>query len=370
MDTVKFNGINALVQKAKSDTLFVIIPAGNTTGVVTVNGISVPPPNFTVLIIDSADIYISGTGYSTIANHEVAQYWKNGVPVILSDSTMNETTCGIFVSGSDVYLAGNQFTGTSARAKYWKNGNPVIISDSGGQALGMTVSGSDVYVAGEINGSFSNPFPSIAAYWKNGSEVKLTNGNFSAYANCIAVSGNDIYVGGVEVSNQSGSNINVAKIWKNGTVTILSDGTTVANVNSIMVSGNDVYAAGFVQDPVTGIYVAKYWKNGVAVNVSDGTKTAYAVSIYVVGNDVYVTGLEANLITGLFDAKYWKNGVEVPLTNGANGLSTTSNAIFVFENDVYVAGSFGDPVYWKNSNLTNLPYSTGDSESGLFVQKR
>jgi hypothetical protein len=125
-----------------------------------------------------------------------------------------------------------------------------------------------------------------------------------------------------------------------------------------------------VQDPNTGIYVAKYWKNGVAVNVSDGTKTAYAVSVYVVGNDVYVAGLEKNLITGLFDAKYWKNDVEVQLTNGANGLSTTSNAIFVFENDVYVAGSFGDPVYWKNSNLMNLSNSTGDSESGLFVQKR
>ena len=36
LDTVKFNGIPARVQKAKSDTLFVIIPSGNCTGTVTV----------------------------------------------------------------------------------------------------------------------------------------------------------------------------------------------------------------------------------------------------------------------------------------------------------------------------------------------
>ena len=49
MDTVRFNGIPAQVEKAKSDTLFVIVPTGNANGVVTVNGISAPGPVFKIL---------------------------------------------------------------------------------------------------------------------------------------------------------------------------------------------------------------------------------------------------------------------------------------------------------------------------------
>jgi serine/threonine-protein kinase len=51
LDTVKFNGIPAQILKAKADTLFVIVPKGNTTGVITVNGISAPGPVFTLLQI-------------------------------------------------------------------------------------------------------------------------------------------------------------------------------------------------------------------------------------------------------------------------------------------------------------------------------
>jgi hypothetical protein len=47
LDVVKFNGIPAQVQKAKTDSLFVIVPTGNCTGVVTVNGIKAPGPIFT-----------------------------------------------------------------------------------------------------------------------------------------------------------------------------------------------------------------------------------------------------------------------------------------------------------------------------------
>jgi sugar lactone lactonase YvrE len=51
LDTVKFNGIPGQVLKAKEDTLIVIVPKGNSTGVLTVNGVSAPGPVFTLLQI-------------------------------------------------------------------------------------------------------------------------------------------------------------------------------------------------------------------------------------------------------------------------------------------------------------------------------
>src|SRR5450432_2095726 len=290
MDTVKFNGIAARVEKATSDTLFVIVPAGNINGVITVNGIPGPSPDFMVLLSDSADVYVGGSGISLTSNHQTAQYWKNGIPVILSDGKKNETTCGIIVSGSDIYLAGNQSTDSSAFPEYWKNGTSVIINEPNSKALSLAVSGSDVYVAGEINNSISPTTASVAAYWKNGTTVKLTDGSNNAYATGISVSGNDVYVCGV----QSGGIIpkNIPRYWKNGTAVILTDGTTIGYASSIGVKGNDVYVTGFEQDANSGIYVAKYWKNGVGVNLSDGTETAYANSIFISGNDIYIAGIE------------------------------------------------------------------------------
>lgn len=51
MDTVRFNAIPAQVVKAKADTLYVIVPTGNATGYLTVNGISATGSVFTVLQI-------------------------------------------------------------------------------------------------------------------------------------------------------------------------------------------------------------------------------------------------------------------------------------------------------------------------------
>jgi hypothetical protein len=99
LDTVKFNGISAQVHTANTDSLIVTVPEASTTGRITVNGVSATGPDFTVLQHDSADIYICGSAFF---GHGAAQYLKNGFPVILSDGTKNESTCGIVVSGSDL----------------------------------------------------------------------------------------------------------------------------------------------------------------------------------------------------------------------------------------------------------------------------
>jgi hypothetical protein len=69
----------------------------------------------------------------------------------------------IFVSGSDVYVAGNESSEINKKALYWKNGQKVYLTDGReySEAYSIFVSGSDVYVAG-TNG-----------YWKNGQKVEL-----------------------------------------------------------------------------------------------------------------------------------------------------------------------------------------------------
>src|SRR6266487_2211603 len=72
------------------------------------------------------DVYISGGEYN--GNQYVAKYWKNGIPVILSDGSTETYTEGIAVSGNDLYVAGQEYKGSSEYAKYWKNGIPVVLS--------------------------------------------------------------------------------------------------------------------------------------------------------------------------------------------------------------------------------------------------
>ncbi|MDR2759973.1 MAG: hypothetical protein LBB78_11405, partial [Spirochaetaceae bacterium] len=105
-------------------------------------------------------------------------------------------------------------------------------------ASSIFVSGSDVYVAGAAGGK--------AVYWKNGRKIALTDGTYEAYAYSIFVSGSDVYVAGYENDgDQSKYGRNGrTKYWKNGREVILTDGTYEAYAFSIFVSGSDVYVAG------------------------------------------------------------------------------------------------------------------------------
>ena len=75
-------------------------------------------------------------------------------------------------------------------------------------------------------------------------------------------------------------------------------------------------------------------------------------------------------ITTIPAAKLWKNGVSQSLP-GAIRVSS----VFVFNNDVYVAGegfnnSIKSPMYWKNGVPVILPNdSNGPWASSIFVKK-
>ena len=173
-----------------------------------------------------------------------------------------------------VFVAGEELNGSYDVARYWVDGQEIILSDGTGSAItsSIFVSGSDVYVAGTDSKEFSG-----AVYWKNNNEVQLSNGGG---ASSIFVSGNDVYVAGNDVAN--------AVYWKNGTEVTLertnvygSFGSSAAN--SVFVSGNDVYIAGY--DGPNAVY----WKNGEEKYLT--TKNTTAGGIYI-AKSIYVSGPE------------------------------------------------------------------------------
>jgi hypothetical protein len=152
------------------------------------------------------------TGFEVGNDSTRAKYWFNGSPVYLpgdvNDAAFAEL---IVVSGNDVYIGGE----IGGRIVYWKNGNLVYVTDGTYRDLltSMAVSGSDVYLAGnEYHQS-----KSIAMYWKNGTPVVVSPNSIQSYANGIAVDGNDVYVAGSEGINLK------AIYWKNGIPAFISN---------------------------------------------------------------------------------------------------------------------------------------------------
>jgi hypothetical protein len=263
------------------------------------------------IFVSENDVYVSGY------EGNYAKYWKNGQAVVLPSSTASGVPTGrsIFVSQNNIYVAGDGINPATGKyqAIYWKNGEGTLLTDGSNHAFAYSifVSGTDVYVAGRELGS-------KAKYWKNGMAVSLSSSQSSSRS--ILVSGSDIYVAGSEYDGVK----SVAKYWKNGLgVSLISN--FESDAFSIFVSGSDVYVAGY--EKIDGHFVAKYWKNGVPVSLTSGSNNyAQAVSISVLGNDVYVVGREDSS-DGTSVAKYWKNGVAVSLTDGI--YSGDATGIFV-----------------------------------------
>jgi hypothetical protein len=288
-------------------------------------------------------------------------------------TTMNnvifDTAESIFVTGSDVYVAGSTVVGNDVSRKmmatYWENGQAVRLGNSFGRYAGANsifVFGTDVYVAGEKD---SKP-----AYWKNGRAVRLSN-NISGWFtdNSIFVTDSDIYVAGSEVVGGGYDYEVVATYWKNGEVFHLSSNVETG-ANSIYVIGSDVYVAGYEKmDENYRDWRATYWKNGQAVHLSNSFSAAN--SIFIVVSDVYIAGYEGGSENYEdMRAIYWKNGQAVRLSNS----TSAANSIFVTGSDVYIAGvervseNYEDrrATYWKNGQAVRLSNNPSEANS-IFV---
>jgi len=302
------------------------------------------------------DVYIAGEDYNNTAYYNVAAIWKNNSVQILSDTC--SSAASVYVSGSDVYVAGTVDTIVNARATLWKNNTPQTLSGGARSfARSVYVSGSDVYVAGEVSEGGVGSLSFRATVWKNGERQTLSS--TSSYAYSVFVSGSDVYVAGY-------TNEPRATLWKNGVAQTLS--TVDSAAFSVYVYGSDVYVSGVVGD-VENIQEQKatLWKNGIAQTLNDRYSIAY--SVYVNGTDVYVAGGSRNdSYENLLFTSLWKNGVVQNLTSP---VSDAAASFFLSGADEYVAGGSR---YWKNGTRQNLNSNYGSTSNikalSIFVVPR
>ena len=147
------------------------------------------------------DVYVAGCEirFRDGQYYHCASLWKNGVAQYLTEESTEQVAANsVFVSGKDVYVAGNDYvnytniygTHSVSVAKLWKNG--VAQNLTNGQESGFNawansvfVSGSDVYVAGQEDSGALREF--VATLWKNGVAQNLTDGSSYASATCVFV---------------------------------------------------------------------------------------------------------------------------------------------------------------------------------------
>ena len=268
-------------------------------------------------LVNSRAIAISGNDIHMVGG---GQYWKNGIVSTIENGIPSRMLYDVVVSEENVYVSGDglNIRKNELQAAYWKNGVAVPLDEAaarGSHARGIFVAGKDVYVAGSL--AFQNE---TAVYWKNGTVVTLGDPLNTSYANSVAVSGKNVYAVGSE-GFKGGSR---ARYWRNGAGEYLTDGSEYSSeAVDIAVSGKDVYCVGNLQY-YDNTRVAKLWKNGELQSLPGATRVS---SVFVFNNDVYVAG--EGLDNGVKSPMYWQNGVAVPLPNDSNGPFASS--IFVKE---------------------------------------
>ena len=168
-------------------------------------------------------------GYSE--EYERAILWKNGTRQVLFDNQTGEAEArSVFVSGKDVYAAGNKY---NSDAVIWKNGQMQELARPEGclktRAYSVFVAGNDVYVAGEASYEDKPVDTYKPILWKNNVPTVLDADYGTAYT--VFVAGTDVYVGGQGKT---------CSVWKNGNPT---DYAGRPLIRSLYVYDGKLYAA-------------------------------------------------------------------------------------------------------------------------------
>lgn len=138
------------------------------------------------ITVSGNDIYMMWSVVYNSSGQLQTRYSKNmGTPTLIQDGNSDTGGTAIMVKNNDVYVAGTGLSanGQSLVSRYWKNGSPVTVGADGSFALSLYLSGSDVYVAGYQQTQGGSP----AVYWKNGKAQHLTDDTGNALIRQIIV---------------------------------------------------------------------------------------------------------------------------------------------------------------------------------------
>lgn len=345
--------------------------AGEMTAVAKKTGFKDSAP--VVVVVEEAsyqvDIYVLGDEGTEGLNHYRPLYWKNGEPNVFEHEAVGDMIFSrMAVANDKVYVAGERiYSSSRATAFSWFDGSFEELSESNGFASGQGVYVSDghVYIGGIKNES---SYVTSVVYWKDGELVTVASGTLgSTGGGPVAVKGEDVYMAGI-LDGQP-------MYWKNDVGVPLDGGTGNVNVTDIAVADNDdVYVSGYT---IGNHDLAVYWRNGEKIILGTGDGASQTTAIFVEQNDVYVAGWESIARSGgsgrVRIARYWKNGEAVDLTDGTH--QAEANGIFVLDGKVYVSGvEFMDKrsaTYWVDGETVRLSHEDNNGYAGdIVVVKR
>ncbi len=141
---------------------------------------SLPNTSYTTagIAVFENDVYVVGDNNGFTLGSPESVYWKNGILNIIPNFSASS---GIAQIGTDVLIPGSTDDNRYyPHAGYLRNGVPILTSNIYTSASSICVSGSDVYLAGQQlalpNNSLYTP-----VYWKNGEMKQLAIPNSISY---------------------------------------------------------------------------------------------------------------------------------------------------------------------------------------------
>jgi hypothetical protein len=166
--------------------------------------------------------------------------WRDGISQTLPNNFIPES---VFASGEDVFVSGNIDLGTdrtgfrNTNASIWKNGELQTLSRNLSVANGVFVSGTDVYVAGYERVQVFAVATFRATIWKNGVAQHM---DANASADAVFVHRNDVFaVGSVTetIEDQFGfqTRNTRATLWRNGVPQTLGGNSVNSYATSVFV---------------------------------------------------------------------------------------------------------------------------------------
>ena len=240
-----------------------------------------------------------------------------------------------WASAQDVYFAGNN----NGTGKIWKNDTLVhSITDT----LNVTLNALQVAPDGTLYtaGCIFNTEQSIGRVWQN-NDILFSVGN-NTVINALNLNGNDWTAAGTD---KNAWDVNQGVVWQNGEVLHAYSDSLVPNEIYAMcidtVTG-DIYSGGITDTVET----AKIWKNDIGF--WEAELPSSVCCLYHDGTNLYAGGYY--YLEGLLMATLWENG-EVLYSFG-DSLTSTFQAIDIYDGDIYTAGYADDSVFvWKNGEV-------------------